>query len=120
MSGSSRTPTATAAVGQRIRRYRLERHLTQTQLARQIGIQQSDLSRMEQGEYRVPLDTLFKILRAFEVSFGEFFGDLAQDRLTARESALLQSFRLLSPTAQQEVLDFVEFKAARARERDES
>jgi len=106
-------------VGRRIRQYRLERKLTQTELARQIGIQQSDLSRMEQGEYRVPLDVLFKILRAFEVSFGEFFGDLSQGRLTERETTLLQSFRSLSAAAQQEVLDFVEFKAAREGERDE-
>lgn len=112
-------PTVSAAVGQRIRRCRLERNLTQTELARQIGIQQSDLSRMEQGEYRVPLDTLFKILRTFEVSFGEFFGDLSQGRLTERESTLLQSFRSLSRAAQQEVLDYVEFKLAKETEADD-
>jgi transcriptional regulator with XRE-family HTH domain len=116
VTGSTRVPTASAAVGQRIRHYRLERNLTQTELARQIGIQQSDLSRMEQGEYRVPLDALFKILRAFEVSFGEFFGDLSQGRLTSRESALLQSFRSLSRAAQQEVLDFIDFKLARGED----
>src|SRR6185503_12697597 len=42
-------------VGRKIRRLRKERHLTQTELSSRIGIQQSDLSRMEKGEYRVRL-----------------------------------------------------------------
>jgi transcriptional regulator with XRE-family HTH domain len=105
-----------AAVGQRIRQHRLERSLTQTELARQIGIQQSDLSRMEKGEYRVSLDVLFRILQTLEMSLGEFFGDLAQQHLTSRDEVLLHSFRLLAAEAQQDVLDFVEFKRSKERE----
>ena len=116
MSTSTRSLFPTAAVGQRIRRHRLERNLTQTELARQIGIQQSDLSRMEKGEYRVSLDVLFRILQAFEMSLGEFFGDLAQQHLTSREAMLLESFRSLSRQGQQEVLDFVEFKRSKEGE----
>ena len=103
----------TVTVGHLLRQRRQERHLTQTQLARQIGIQQSDLSRMEKGEYRVSLDVLFRILQSFEMSLGEFFGDLAAQSLTDREVALVQSFRVLSREAQQEVVDFVEFKRGR-------
>jgi transcriptional regulator with XRE-family HTH domain len=103
-------------VGQRVRRHRLERNLTQTELARQIGIQQSDLSRMEKGEYRVSLDVLFRLLQAFEMSLGEFFGDLARESLTSREAALLQSFRQLPHEAQSEVLEFVDFKRGRQKE----
>ncbi len=101
-----------SAVGRRIRQERLERNLTQTELARQIGIQQSDLSRMEKGEYRVPLDVLFRILQTFQISFSEFFED-GRRGLTERESALLRSFRMLSEDAQAEVEAFVEFKIAR-------
>lgn len=104
------------AVGQRIRQYRVERHLTQTELARQIGIQQSDLSRMEKGEYRVSLDALFRILQTFEMSLGEFFGDLARQSLTPREDMLVQSFRRLPHETQQELLDFAEFKLRKERE----
>jgi transcriptional regulator with XRE-family HTH domain len=100
-------------VGQLIREHRLRRRLTQTELARQIGISQSDLSRMEKGEYRVPLDVLFRILRAFELSLGEFFGELAHSPLTPGEEELLNLFRKLSREAQQEVLDFAAFKLSR-------
>ena len=30
---------------------------------------------MEQGEYKVGLDTLFKILQVFDLKMGEFFGE---------------------------------------------
>ena len=63
-------------IGPKIRKMRKERKLTQTELAARIGIQQSDLSRMEKGEYRVSLDTLFRILAEFNVSISEFFDDV--------------------------------------------
>lgn len=116
MSRQVRPSLPTATVGQRIRQHRQERNLTQTELARQIGIQQSDLSRMEKGEYRVSLDVLFRLLQIFEMSLGEFFGDLAQQGLTSREASLLEYFRALPREDQHEVLDFVEFKRSRHRE----
>ena len=119
MSDATRSSQPSATVGQLLRHHRLERRLTQTELARQIGIQQSDLSRMEKGEYRVSLDVLFRILRVFEMSLGEFFGDLASRSLTAREASLLECFRVLSHQEQDEVSEFAEFKRARQRERDE-
>lgn len=97
------------APGRLIRQHRLERQLTQAQLARQIGISQSDLSRIEKGEYRVPLDLLFRILQALELTLGEFFGELNHNRLTPEEQKLLNSFRALSADGQREVLDFVDF-----------
>ena len=113
MMRTQRLITPAATIGQRIRAHRLERQVTQTELARQIGIQQSDLSRMEKGEYRVSLDVLFRVLGALELSLGEFFGDLAQGNLTSREGRLLELFRELSRVAQDEVLEFVDFKHGR-------
>ena len=60
-------------VGQRIRQIRKSRRLTQADLAARIGATQSDLSRMENGEYKVGLDTLFRILQVFELSMSRFF-----------------------------------------------
>ncbi|KDA54025.1 hypothetical protein EG19_01515 [Thermoanaerobaculum aquaticum] len=97
------------APGRLIRQHRLERQLTQAQLARQIGISQSDLSRIEKGEYRVPLDLLFRILQVLELTLGEFFGELNHSPLTPEEQKLLNSFRALSADGQREVLDFVDF-----------
>ena len=119
MKSLTRSSLPATTVGQRIRQHRQERSLTQTELARQIGIQQSDLSRIEKGEYRVSLDVLFRLLQVFEMSLGEFFGDLAAQGLTTREAGLVESFRTLSREEQDEVVEFVEFKRGRQRERDQ-
>jgi transcriptional regulator with XRE-family HTH domain len=97
-------------VGRKIRQLRKERKLTQTELASRVGIQQSDLSRMEQGAYRVSLDTLFRLLAEFRMSIGEFFDDLNRESVTPRDAQLIRTFKELDPQAQQEVEEFVAFK----------
>lgn len=91
-------------VGRKIRQLRRQRKLTQVELADRIGIHQSDLSRMEQGEYKVGLDTLLKILQAFDLSIGEFFEE------GNRADSMVEKYKALSPSAQKEVESFIEFK----------
>jgi len=103
------SPRKVHLVGSRIRELRKGRRLTQTELSEKIGVAQSDLSRMEQGEYKVGLDTLFKILQVFDPKMGEFFGETGiSDDAAARE--LVTDFETLSSDAQREVRDFVRFK----------
>lgn len=59
---------------------------------------------MEQGEYKVGLDTLLKILGTFNMNIGEFFEE------PTREKSVLSKYRTLSPAAQKEVDSFIEFK----------
>jgi transcriptional regulator with XRE-family HTH domain len=106
---SSHAPRKVALVGSRIRELRKGRHLTQTELSEKIGIAQSDLSRMEQGEYKVGLDTLFKILQVFDLKMGEFFGETdSPAEKDARD--LASQIQNLSEQARQEVREFVRFK----------
>ena len=106
---SPHSPRKIHLVGSRIRELRKGRHLTQTELSEKIGIAQSDLSRMEQGEYKVGLDTLFKILQVFDLKMGEFFGETEKaEDAEARE--LASEFLELSSEAQREVRNFVRFK----------
>lgn len=102
-------------VGRKIRQLRKEHNLTQTELSSRIGIQQSDLSRMEKGEYRVSLDNLFKILTEFGLSIGEFFDELAEESISPRDLQLLRHFKELDEEAQKEVEDFIAFKHAQTR-----
>ncbi len=103
-------PAQLELVGRKIRQLRRQRKLTQVELAEKIGIHQSDLSRMEQGEYKVGLDTLLKILQTFDLSIGDFF-----DESTQSQSAF-DKYKSLSPSAQKEVESFIEFK--RRQEQD--
>lgn len=96
-------------VGPRIRELRKKHFLTQTELSEKIGVAQSDLSRMEKGQYKVGLDTLFKILQVFDLKMGEFFGETVEPR-TDETKELISDLQGLSGEAQREVRDFVRFK----------
>jgi transcriptional regulator with XRE-family HTH domain len=106
-------PAQLELVGRKIRQLRRQRKLTQVELAEKIGIHQSDLSRMEQGEYKVGLDTLLKILGTFNLSIGEFFDE------NAAPETVFDTFKTLSASAQKEVESFIEFKRRQEQEWDD-
>lgn len=97
-------------VGTRIRTLRKDRALTQADLASRIGIQQSDLCRMENGEYKVSLETLFKILSIFEMNVAEFFHEEVSSSTKDRDYEFLRQYQKLSPRSQEEAQEFVQFK----------
>jgi transcriptional regulator with XRE-family HTH domain len=97
-------------VGSRIRSLRKDRALTQADLAARIGIQQSDLCRMENGEYKVSLETLFKILSIFEMNIADFFHEEISGAVHDQGIDFLRQYQRLSPRAQEEVQDFIQFK----------
>lgn len=93
-------------VGSKIRDLRKRAGMTQQELATLIGVKQSDLSRMENGEYRVSLSSLVKILSVLDMSVGEFFGE--KPSLRNDESNLLDSFRALGNDERRQVLQQVQ------------
>jgi len=97
-------------VGDRIRTLRKDRSLTQSELAASIGIQQSDLCRMENGEYKVSLETLFKILTIFQINIAEFFHEEAPPTISEKDVDFLREFQKLDVESQREVWDFIRFK----------
>ena len=111
-------PAQLELVGRKIRQLRRQRKLTQVDLAEKIGIHQSDLSRMEQGEYKVGLDTLFKLLQVFDLKIGEFFGE--SETAGPEDRELVTEYRGLSEEARQEVRDFVRFKKMQEETRPDS
>ena len=105
---SNKNP-ALGNVGSKLRDLRKSRNLTQSDLAARIGIQQSDLCRMENGQYRVNLETLVKILMEFQITFGEFFQEEVHGELSHDERALLRSYRGVEPDSQAQIRKFVDF-----------
>ena len=97
-------------VGTKIRELRKARSLTQAELAGKIGIQQSDLCRMETGEYKVSLDTLYRVLGIFGMNISDFFQD-ASAAGDGTEEEVLGLFRRLDPRGRGEALEFLRFKA---------
>jgi transcriptional regulator with XRE-family HTH domain len=98
-------------IGRKIRQLRKAHNLTQTELSARVGIQQSDLSRMEKGEYRVSLDTLFRILSEFQMSFGEFFDEMARESLSDRDMRLVHDFQTLDEDSRSEIEQMIAQKS---------
>jgi transcriptional regulator with XRE-family HTH domain len=55
------------AFAENVRRFRLERNLNQVQLAREMGIAQSAVSKMESGEVEPELSTVCKVAYALRI-----------------------------------------------------
>lgn len=107
----------TVFVGSKIRQIRKQQGLTQAELALRIGVQQSDLCRMENGEYKVSLDALFRILGVFGMEIGEFFREESLAVLpTDRDAEILRLVHHLDPEAQDDVLDYIRYKSSRKPE----
>lgn len=106
----------TLFVGEKIRSLRKERLLTQSELAQRIGVQQSDLCRMENGEYKVSLETLFRILAVLGMDIGEFFRepDVAPSA-KEQDQELLRLFHRLDDATRTEVLEFLRFRSSRSQ-----
>lgn len=57
------------AVAMRVLQYRVEHRLSQTALARQLGMQQSAIARLEAGDHTPSLDTLRRLSRGLGIRF---------------------------------------------------
>lgn len=71
-------------LGRKLRRLRKERKLSPAEVAARSGVDPQDLARIERGEARVGLETLFRLLAAFEVDAGELESLVADERPEAR------------------------------------
>lgn len=57
------------AVALRLVEYRAEHRLTQTALARQLGMQQSAIARLEAGDHTPSIETLQRLSRELGITF---------------------------------------------------
>ena len=73
----------TKRVGERIKAMRMQRCMSQSEVAKMIGISQAHLSNIECGRSNITLENLFALQDCFEVRMAAFFEDL--------DSSFLQS-----------------------------
>jgi transcriptional regulator with XRE-family HTH domain len=86
-------------LGRRIKELRQAKRLSQARLAERIGIDQSQISRIENGESGATLETLLALSRVFNVSLDELTGETPEndglDALPREERDLLLAYRRL-------------------------
>jgi XRE family transcriptional regulator, regulator of sulfur utilization len=64
------------AVGNRIRNIREERNWSQEELAHAADINRTFLGELERGEKKASIETIEKIVHAFEISLSDFFNPI--------------------------------------------
>lgn len=78
-------------LGQRLRRFRKEAHLTQSELAQKIGITPTYLSIIERGVQLPRLETFIKLANILRVSANDLLFDHAADFKCDRDNYLFVS-----------------------------
>ena len=63
-------------IGKRIKIIRIERGITQTNLAKELGISQTNMSNIECGRVSVTVQNLFKLHEILHCTMAEFFKDI--------------------------------------------
>jgi len=67
-------------LGQMIKSTRKERHLTQEQLGDLIGVQKSQISKLERNTKNVTIETILKVFRALKTNI-KFSIEMTEDNL---------------------------------------
>ncbi len=81
-------------IGNRIRKYREDRKLSQKQLAELIEVSNSRVSNWEQGINRPDADILAELCKALQVSPSELLDvHLSDEEITEQERKVLQAYR---------------------------
>jgi transcriptional regulator with XRE-family HTH domain len=68
-------------IGKKIRAYRIQRHMTQAELAEKTGLSDVYISYIENGVKRVSLNALLKIVYVFDISLDSLVYDDSPARL---------------------------------------
>lgn len=103
-------------IGKRIEQVREEKGLTQSALAREMGVSQSAVSQIEAGERNPSYDMLRQIAAALKVSVPHLVG-APVEKLAPEEEAHFRQYRGLSPEARQELQEFAAYLQHKQKQR---
>jgi transcriptional regulator with XRE-family HTH domain len=110
--------TAIETFGQRLSRLREDGGLSQSGLARRIGVSQSAVSQMEAGDRSPSYGMLVQLAEALGVTIAYLVGaDVEQ--LTPAEETHFRRYRALPPSGKQELDAYVEFLQTKYAKRTE-
>lgn len=109
-------------IGERIRLRRNELDITQTQVYKEVGISSGNLSSIESGKVlpsSLALIGLSKVLKCsidWILTGDEYFSE--SEFFNNRENELISNFRMLSDSDKQEILNIIEYKIYKSKEKE--
>ena len=78
------------ALGARIKNKRLEKNLTQEQLAEKVDLSAVYIGQIERGERKMTIQTLVKLANVLETSIEELLSDSTEGNLNAKLNEILE------------------------------
>ena len=72
-------------VGKRVKAMRMQKGISQSELAQRVGISQAHMSNIENGHSNITLENLFSLHDILGVSMASFFVDIEQINVTASQ-----------------------------------
>lgn len=111
-------------VGARLRELRRKSGLSKAEVARQLGVETSQLTKYERAENRLPAAKLWDVARCFGIQVESLFprtvalptsGPLDGYWRTEEGQGLLAAFRAASPEMKRSILDLVHSLAGASR-----
>lgn len=109
-------------IGERIRSRRNELDITQTQIYKEVGISSGNLSSIESGKVLPSSLTLIGLSKVLKCSIDwiltgyEYISE--SDFFNNRENELISNFRKLSDADKQEILNIIEYKIYKSKEKE--
>jgi transcriptional regulator with XRE-family HTH domain len=103
-------------IGEKIRKLRLMKGMSQKELARYVGVTYQQIQNYEKGKSKIPVDRLIEIAKAFEVSLDYFLKefDNSHARVSDSEVAVLTSYfkAIQSEKLRQQIISLLHTLAA--------
>jgi len=103
-------------IGRRIAQVREERGLSQSGLAREMGVSQSAVSQIEAGERNPSYEMLRQIATALKISVPHLVG-APVEKLNPEEEVHFRQYRGLTPEAREEVREFAAYLMHKQKQR---
>ena len=95
------------ALGTRIKNKRLEKNLTQEQLAEKVDLSAVYIGQIERGERKMTIQTLVKLANVLETSIEELLSDSTEGNLNAKLNELLEVAKKLDISDLDKVINMI-------------
>ena len=95
------------ALGARIKNKRLEKNLTQEQLAEKVDLSAVYIGQIERGERKMTIQTLVKLANVLETSIEELLSDSTEGNLNAKLNELLDKEKKLDVSDLDKVINII-------------
>lgn len=106
------------AISKNILFYRKQKKMSQKDLAKQIGVNNSAISNWENGINSIDIETLFKVCKALDISIDTIFGESNKNNcyLNSEESEHIKHYRSLDPHGKKIVNKIIEIEIERIQQ----